>query len=173
MTTLTERTVLQSIRVLAGGRIEVERVEQILRGDEVIHSRPILPPQVLEPGKDVPGADLEPEVLAVVAAAWTPQQLEASIASMRERICTAQAAADAALTDVKRTRDAVDAAHAELNAEQQTLAERAELVSTERSSLFAQHEAIRKQRPQLDSMLNDLAAAVAAPGDDARPSPQL
>lgn len=156
---LTERTVLQSIRVSAGGRIEVERADQVLRDGEVIASTSRV--QVLEPDADLTQWELEPQVLAVAAAWWTPQQLDQALAGMLDRMRQAQdqaasrlqaaqellAREEAALAGAERTRAALAAAHAELDVEHATLAQRASEIAAERNGLFAQRT-INRKAPQ-------------------------
>jgi hypothetical protein len=188
MSTLSERTVIQSIKVRPfTGAIEVERVSQVLRDGEVIAgSAPAV--QMLGPAQDLSAMQLEPEVLAISAAAWSPAQVRAGtdalLAMLAERETAMQAVHDKAMRDeaaraaelarakqdndamsagLVQSREALAAAHRELDAEHATLAARSEKVTRDRAELFAQSEVIRKQRPQLDTMLNDLEAERASP----------
>jgi DNA repair ATPase RecN len=172
---LIERNSIQSITVHADGSIEIQRLLQALRDEDVIHSTPAV--QRLAPGDDLP-SDLEPQVLAVVAAAWTPEQLDAARDALLERIRRDADARDgleqsrqtalkemarqndAAEQAVLRSRAAIQASHDELDAEHATLAERHEAVTTARADLFHRHEQIRAQHPKLDALLKDMAAAV-------------
>jgi hypothetical protein len=225
MSELSERTVIHCIKLLPGGRIEVERAEQVLRGDEVIHSRTVA--QALDPGQDLSGLALEPEVLAVAAAVWTPAQIEDAIAAMleamraghavlqaaerdaeaaleatradnaakeleqqqahaaemlaaeqaldtklaethavrllaeqrrKEEIAAASAENARALEGVARSNEALFAATRALDAERQVLAGRDEQVTRERAALFEQRQILRRQRPQLDALMNELEA---------------
>ena len=153
---LTERTVLLSIKVEASGRIEVERADQVLRDGELIASTSRV--QVLEPDADLTQAGIEPQVLAAAAAWWTPQQQAQGVAAMLDRMRQAQEQAasrlqatqellareEAALAGAKRTRAAVLAAHAELDAEHASLAQRSAEIAAERNGLFAQRAINRK-----------------------------
>jgi chromosome segregation ATPase len=178
MSTLTERNQVQSITAHADGRVEVVRLLQALRADEVVHSTTVS--QAIAPGDELP-AQLEPEVLAVIAAAWTPAKMDAArdalLARIRknfdlvdaeqlarqERLAEAIRQNDAAEEALTRSRQAIQASHAELDTEHATLAERHETVTQARSDLFRRHEQIRAQHPKLDAVLKELAGEISAP----------
>lgn len=175
---LIERNVIQSITAHADGRVEVLRQLQALRDDEVIHSTAAT--QTIAPGDDLP-AQLEPQVLAVVAATWTPEQtaaardaLLARIHSDFDRLDAEQLERKASLDELRRQNDAAEvalqrsrqaiaASHDELDAEHATLATRHESVTQARADLFRRHEQIRAQHPKLDAMLKDMAGEISAP----------
>lgn len=147
MSTLTERTVIASIKVLADGSIEVERAAQVLRDDEVIASATST--QVLTVDQDLSAIELESPVLAVMAAVWTPEQVKTAadklLAAMRE---THQRQADdnaKALADLQRSREAVRAASKELDDEHAELATRSSKIAADRTAMLAEREALRQQ----------------------------
>lgn len=178
MSTLTERNIIQSITSHSDGRVEVVRLLQALRGDEVVHSTTLA--QEIAPGDEL-SPDLEPQVLAVLVATWTPEKMKAArdalLARIRkdfdlvdaeqrtrqEQLAEARRQNDAAEAALTRSREAIRAAHGELDTEHATLARRHETVTQARSDLFARHEQIRAQHPKLDAMLKDLAAEISAP----------
>ena len=187
--TLTERTVIHAIRVQLPERaIEVTRAHQVLRDGEVIVSTLQEGVQRFVPELPVPeGIELEPELLAVLAAVWTPADVAAAGAALVEvmarvhaeamdkqraqlaeleqasKACAARMADhEEVLQALKRSGEAVAAAHRELEAEHQVLAERSAKVTADRAELFTQAESIRKQRPKLAKLLDELTAELKA-----------
>lgn len=154
MSTLTENIIIQSIKVdPATGTIEVERVTQVLRdGDVIATGAPAI--QKLTPDQDLAAMGLETLVMAVAGAAWTPEHVEAATGAMFSRMhaqhldmeaqhVQRQAEHDQRLAALERSREAVAAAHLELDAEHATLNERSDAISRRRADLFQQSEALR------------------------------
>lgn len=125
------------------------------------------------------GADISsqaPEVIAVAAAAWTPadvqERTDALLGAMREQhaklvakaeeelqaLNELRAAAEQAKADHERARAAAEAARQELAAEHQVLAERAARVTADRQVIAQQRDTIRRQRPKLASLIEQMEA---------------
>jgi hypothetical protein len=98
MQTLSEQIVLASVTVLANGDLRVERVAQILRAGELAHSTPSI--EFIAAGDDLSRLELEPIVLQLAAAAWSPAQIQAAadrtLETMRANAVALQAEQDAA-----------------------------------------------------------------------------
>jgi hypothetical protein len=80
MSTLTERSVIHWIKVLATGDIEIAGADQVLRNDVVVGGDDVT--QLLQAGQDLSALDLPPNVLAIAAAVWWPDQVQAKAAEM-------------------------------------------------------------------------------------------
>lgn len=170
---LVEKTVLRSVSVI-DGRLEVVRAEQVLRDDVVIHSTDAT--QVLTADVDLTALQLEPVVLAIAAAVWTPEHVcaacDALLQGMSERHSEIAAADRQKLQErldeqqrlqaqlaeqeqetqaraqaLERSRAAVAAAHRELDEEHQVLAARSEEITALRASTFAERERVLGREP--------------------------
>jgi hypothetical protein len=96
MSTLTERSVIHWIKVLPSGDIEINRADQVLRDGVVVGGTDST--QQLQAGQDVSALALESEVLAIAAAVWWPDQVQAKAAEMLQAMrdnCASLAAAQA------------------------------------------------------------------------------
>lgn len=150
MAALAERTTIQCIKIVpATGAIRIERIVEVVRDGQVIAAS-VPAVQEFGPEKDLSALELEPSVLAIAAAVWTPEQITASVqamfSEMRAQHQSMQAEHDQRLADLERSRKAVAAAHAELDVEHATLAERAERITADRTELFVQSEGVRELR---------------------------
>lgn len=177
---LKKLSIIASIEVLPSGHIQVRREDQVLEGDEVLSSKPHR--HVLAPGDDLAGQD--PRVVAVATAAWTPANVTAWTDEMVAHVAAEQAKRQAAhaaaleaeqkrqqelaeaqaktVADHARAKAAIEAAHAELTAEQAVLNERAQKLSADRMEIARLRDEVRKQKPQLAALMEVMEAELPA-----------
>ena len=179
MSKYTEQTE-RSINVKPTGEVEVVVTTIDLKDGTPIGSSKHT--DVLAPGQDLTGWD--DQIVAVCTAAWTPENVKGwtaeMLATLAEEQAKRQAAHAAALeaeqkrqqelaeaqaktvADHARAKGALEAAHAELTAEQAVLNERAQKLSADRMEIARLRDEVRKQKPQLAALMEVMEAELPA-----------
>ncbi len=147
MSGLTERITVHHIRAFPDGRIEVERVYQIMRGEDVVSTMVNEKAQLLMPGDDLTG--IEAPVVALAHALWAPEAIADGVARLTADIAARHAKmnADAALVEAKiaTRREGHKGAHAELDKEDERIKQRTEVVKRDQEALASARNDIAKE----------------------------
>lgn len=154
MSKYTEQTE-RSINVKPTGEVEVVVTTIDLKDGTPIGSSKHT--DVLAPGQDLTGWD--DQVVTVCTAAWTPENVKGWTAEMLAALAEEQAKRQAAHA---RAKAAIEAAHAELTAEQAVLNERAQKLSADRMEIARLRDEVRKQKPQLAALMELMEAELPA-----------
>lgn len=154
MSKYTEQTE-RSINVKPTGEVEVVVTTIDLKDGTPIGSSKHT--DVLAPGQDLTGWD--DQVVAVCTAAWTPENVKGWTAEMLATLAEEQAKRQATHA---RAKAAIEAAHAELTAEQAVLNDRAQKLSADRMEIARLRDEVRKQKPQLAALMEVMEAELPA-----------